>query len=86
MTNKYSSNTDSRQLLNALKMMQNILAGKDIKLLASHSGTLQFSPIDNNIMFPSTLIQQYQSASNKFVNYEIDFTDPLLGIFTATFV
>jgi hypothetical protein len=86
LTNKYSSNTDSRQLLNALKMMQYILAGKDIKLLGSNLGTLQFSAIDNNIIFPSVLIQQYQSLSNKFVNYEIDFTDPLLGVFTGTFV
>lgn len=86
LTDEYSSNTDSRQLLNALKMMQYILAGKDIKLLGSHLGTLQFSATNNNIMFPSVLIQQYQSASNKFVNYELDFTDPLLGVFTASFV
>jgi hypothetical protein len=86
LTNEYISNTDSRELLNGLKMMQYILAGKDIRLLGSHLGTLQFNSINNNIMFPSVLLQQYQSASNKFVNYEIDFSDPLLGIFTATFV
>jgi hypothetical protein len=86
LTNEYISDTDSRQLLNALNIMQYILSGKDIRLLGSNSGTLQFSQIDNNIMFPSALIQQYQSTSNKFVNYEIDFTDPLLGVFTATFV
>lgn len=86
LTDKYSSNTDSVQLLNALKMMKYILAGKDIKLLGSHSGTLQFDPATNNIMFPSVLIQQYQSTPNTFVNYEINFTDPLLGIFTASFI
>lgn len=86
LTDIYLSSTESRQLLNALKMMQYILAGKDIKLLGSHSGTLQFSTIDSNILYPSVLFLQYQATPNKFVNYEINFQDPLLGIFNATFV
>lgn len=86
LTDKYISSTDSRQLLNSLNIMKYILAGKDIRLLGSNLGTLQFSSINNNIMFPSILIQQYQSIPNKFVKYEIDFTDPLLGNFVATFI
>jgi hypothetical protein len=85
LTEKYSSNTDSLQLLNALKIMQYILAGKDIKLLGSHLGTLEFNSNNNTIKYPSVLTQQYQSTPNKFVNFEINFKDPLLGTFTADF-
>lgn len=86
LTEEFSSSTDSLQLLNALKMMQYILLGKDTKLLGSHVGTLQFNTSDNTIKFPSVLTQQYQSTPNKFVNYEINFTDPLLGTFNANFI
>jgi hypothetical protein len=85
LTNEYLSSTDSLQLINALKMMRYILAGKDIKLLGSHLGTLEFTST-NTIKYPSVLTQQYQSTPNKFVNFEINFTDPLLGTFTAEFV
>ena len=66
-------------------MIQYFLAGKDIKLLGSHSGPLQFGA-DNVIKFPSYLIKQFQFTANKFINYELTFQDPLLGNFTSFFV
>ena len=66
-------------------MIQYILAGKDIKLLGSHSGALQFDK-NNVIMYPSFLIKQFQFTPNTFINYEITFQDPVLGVFTSFFV
>jgi hypothetical protein len=88
LINKYFNglNINSYGTINALKMIKYILEGKDIKLLGSHIGILQFSSVDNNIMFPSFLLERYQSLSNAFVNYEITFQDPLLGNFSAFFI
>jgi hypothetical protein len=84
LSNKYSSDVISGQLINALKMIQYFLKGKDIKLLGSHSGVVQFNS-QGVIQYPSMLIKQYQSASNTFVNNQIVFQDPVLGKFSANF-
>lgn len=86
LNDAYGTDTTSYQLLNALKMIEYFLAGKDVKLLGSHSGVLQFSTVDNNILFPSFLIKRYQFSTNTYANYQIKFQDPLLGVFTASFV
>ncbi len=96
LTNKYGVDTTSFETINALKMIQYILAGKDTKLLGSHSGVLQFNPAappsnpppppPRLLKYPSALLTQYQKTQNTFVNYSITFQDPLLGNFTASFV
>jgi hypothetical protein len=85
LTNKYSSDAISYQLLNALKTIQYILKGKDFKLLGSHSGCFDFGT-NNKIKFASRLFKQYQSESNSFVNNQIIFNDALLGTFSALFI
>jgi hypothetical protein len=84
LSNKYSSDVISAQLINALKMIQYFLEGKDIKLLGSHLGVVQFNS-QGVIQYPSMLIKQYQSASNTFVNNQIVFQDPVLGKFISNF-
>ena len=86
LTNKYNTPTTSFGTPNALKMIEYILAGKDIKLLGSHTGVLQFKPLSRTLSYLSALLTQYQKSTNTFNNYSIDFTDPLLGTFTATFL
>ena len=96
LTNKYEVDTTSFETINSLKMIQYILAGKDTKLLGSHSGVLQFNPAappanpppppPRLLKYPSALLTQYQKTPNVFVNYSITFEDPLLGNFTASFV
>ncbi len=84
LSNKYSSDVISYELINAIKMIQYFLEGKDIKLLGSHLGVLQFNA-KGVIQYPSMLIKQYQSVSNTFVNNQIVFQDPVLGKFSANF-
>jgi hypothetical protein len=84
LSNKYSSDVISSELINALKMIQYFLKGKDIKLLGSHLGVLQFNS-QGVIQYPSMLIKQYQSVSNTFVNNQIVFQDPVLGKFISNF-
>jgi hypothetical protein len=84
LSNKYSSDVISSELINALKMIQYFLKGKDIKLLGSHLGVLQFNS-QGVIQYPSMLIKQYQSVSNTFVNDQIVFQDPVLGKFISNF-
>jgi hypothetical protein len=86
LTNKYNTPTISFGTPNALKMIEYILAGKDIKLLGSHTGVLQFKQLSRTLSYLSALLTQYQKSTNTFNNYSIDFTDPLLGTFTATFL
>ena len=86
LNDAYGTDTTSYQLLNSLKMIEYFLAGKDIKLLGSHSGVLQFSAVDKNILFPSFLIKRYQFSTYTYANFQIKFQDPLLGVFTASFV
>ncbi len=96
LTNKYGVDTTSFETINSLKMVQYILAGKDTKLLGSHSGVLQFNPAappsnpppapPRLLTYPSALLTQYQKTQNAFVNYSITFVDPYLGNFTASFV
>lgn len=91
LSSKYSSVVSSYELLNALKMIQYILIGKDVSLLGSHAGTLQFSkdlayPNEyNNILFPSILLRKYSVIASSFNNFEIIFNDALLGNFSALF-
>ena len=86
LTIKYGTPTTSFGTVNSLKMIEYILAGKDVKLLGSHSGVLQFNQTTRLLQYPSVLLKQYQQPSNTFINYNINFVDPLLGSFTASFV
>jgi hypothetical protein len=96
LTDKYDVETTSFQTINSLKMIQYILAGKDTKLLGSHSGVLQFNPAappsnpppppPRFLTYASALLTQYQKTPNTFVNYSITFQDPLIGNFVASFV
>jgi len=88
LSNKNSSTVTSYETLNALKMTDYFLKGKDISLLGSHSGVLQFSKLPasyNNIIYPSILQRQYSDSTSSFNNFIIYFQDPLLGNFVATF-
>jgi hypothetical protein len=86
LTEKYEISVNSFTLLNAMTMIDYILLGKDIKLLGSHSGVLQFSETTRTLLYTSLLFKQYQYGSQSFVNYNISFEDPLLGIFIADFI
>jgi len=86
LTKKYGRDTNSYNLLSAMTMINYILLGKDVNLLGSHAGVLQFNTITRNTQFASLLYKQYQSATNEFINSSIIFNDPLLGIFNATFI
>ena len=86
LENKHGAGASSYGLINALTMIQYMLAGKDIHLLGSHFGTLQFNPTNKTLLYPSALLTQYISSSNAFENYSITFRDPLLGSFEASFV
>ena len=86
LTEKYEISVNSFTLLNAMTMIDYILLGKDIKLLGSHSGVLQFSETTRTLLYTSLLFKQYQYDSQSFVNYNISFEDPLLGIFIADFI
>ncbi len=86
LTEKYEMSVNSFTLLNAMTMIDYILLGKDVNLLGSHSGVLQFNTINRNLQYISLLFKQYQHMTQQFVNYNISFEDPLLGIFTADFI
>ena len=96
LTDKYGTETTSFETINSLKMVKYILAGKDIKLLGSHSGVLQFNPAappanpppppPRFLTYASALLTQYQKMSDTFVNYSITFEDPSLGNFAASFI
>jgi hypothetical protein len=86
LTEKYGLSVNSFTLLNAITMIDYILLGKDINLLGSHSGVLQFSETTRNLIYISLLFKQYQYGSQTFVNYNISFQDPVLGTFIANFI
>ena len=67
-------------------MINYFLQGKNIKLLGSYSGVLQFDPITKDIMFPSYLKRVYKKEVDNFIKYSIIFDDPLLGNFDAQFI
>ena len=64
--------------------MQHFIKGKNIGLLGSYSAVLQFNSY-NDIQFPSFLFRLYKKDTDTFVNFNINFEDPLLGNFTAYF-
>ena len=86
LTKKYETETTSSGLCNALSMINYFLQGKNIKLLGSYSGVLQFDPITKDIMFPSYLKRVYKKEVDNFIKYSIIFDDPLLGNFDAQFI
>lgn len=92
LSNKYSADVISFGTISALRMTDYILKGKDVSLLGSDLGVLQFSKdlskpsLYNNILFPSTLLTRYQTSTNTFANFKIVIQDPLLGNFEASFV
>ena len=86
LTEKYKRDTNSFTLLLSMTMINYILLGKDINLLGSHSGVLQFNTITRNMQYASLLFKQYQSKINGFINNSIILNDPFLGIFDANFM
>ncbi len=82
---KYGTDADNGNIQNALKMIQYLLLNKNIDYLGSYNGTLQFNE-NNDLKYPSYLIEQYVKVLNGFNKFAIFFDDPLLGKFQATFV
>ncbi len=85
LVNKYGTDADNGNIQNALKMIQYFLLNKNINYLGSYNGTLQFD-INNDLKYPSYLIEQYVKEFKALTKYSIFFDDPLLGKFEANFV
>jgi hypothetical protein len=86
LTEKYKTDTNSFTLLLGMSMINYFLLGKDINLIGSHSGVLQFNTVNRNLQYTALLFKQYQNTTQKFVNFNISFEDPLLGKFVAEFI
>jgi len=86
LTEKYGTSTNSFTLLSAMNMINYFLLGKDINLLGSHFGVLEFDEITRNLKYTSLLFKQYQHLTRQFVNFNISFEDALLGNFKAEFM
>ncbi len=78
--------SNSQNLLNAMKMIQYFLLGKDITTLGSYSGTLEFDSITKDIQFPSYLVVLYNGIIDEYIKNYLYFNDPLLGKFDASFI
>jgi hypothetical protein len=85
--NKYGSSAESRDIPDALKMIQYFLQKRNIQTLPAYSGTLQFDE-NNDLKYTSYLLSQYVKNGSQqiYVNSSITFDDPLLGKFDATFI
>ena len=81
LSETFNTNISSFTLFNGMKMTEYILLGKDINLLASHSGVLQFNTTTKTMLYPALLLKNYNKDLDTFVNYSITFDDPLLGNF-----
>ena len=86
LTLKFKKETTSTALCNGLSMINYLKDGKNINLIASHSGVLQFDEITKDILYPSYLFSVYKKDVNNFIKESLFFDDPLLGKFDATFV
>ena len=85
LTEKYKKISQSYGLINALMMIKYMLEGKNISLLGSHLGVLQFDE-NNDLKYQSFLTRVYDKKVNNFMKYQLEFNDPLLGYFTAEFI
>lgn len=84
LTDKFEQFTESKGIINALKMIDYFLKGKNIGLLASYLAVLEFDTITKDIKYPSYLFRLYNG--NTFVKKLLYFDDPLYGSFYADFV
>ena len=86
LTDEYKTETTSFGLCNALSMINHLLLGRNVGLLGSYSGVLQFDPITKDILYPSYLKRVYNKNVDNFVKSSLIFDDPLLGKFEAQFI
>jgi hypothetical protein len=86
LTLKYKKQTTSTGLCNALHMINYLKEGKNVNLLGSNSGVLQFDEITKDIQYPAYLISIYKKEIDNFTKEKLFFDDPLLGKFDASFV
>ena len=86
LTIKNNNETTSTGLCNGLTMINYLVDKKNINLIGSHSGVLQFDEITKDILYPSYLFSVYKKEISDFVKQSLSFDDPLLGKFDATFV